>query len=752
MITHIVKRDGRVEAFAPSKLNNWAEWATSSIGSRVDWSSIVLEAVRSFEGTVKSQDLQHRLITLCTLRRDWAHNLMAGRLYAATMHKELYDEYIPTVRALFQKMHKAGLMRKLKYSNQDYAAVEAFIQHDRDFELAHFQLEQLRRKYAIQNRNTGVEYETPQFTFMRMAMALAEDEPKSKRLSHIKEWYDHFSLGRINAPTPNYVNLGTEHNGYASCCLYTVEDTARSLAIGDHIAYTMTYMSAGIGGFINSRSIGDSVRSGAIIHQGKLPYFKSLGSAVKANLQGGRGGACTSYYSVFDPEASVIMNLQNPRSTEDRKNRDIHFAMLANRLFAKKVAKNQDIFTFNVSTAPDLVKLFFSGDQDGFELLYNQYEADTKFVKNYVNARKLVIQATQQSYETGTHYFMFVDEANRHTSFLDPIYSGNLCLEVVQPTKAYSYMPDLYLEEDHGRGEVSLCSIAAIVEPNIKSDSEYESACYYALKMIDKCIHLSDYELPHVGFTAKQRLNAGVGLIGTATTMARKKLKYNSKEGLDETHRIAERHAYFTIKASLQLGKEYGNAPWIHKTKWPSGWLPIDSYKQSVDSLSNLPYTYDWEQLRKDIVANGGIRNSSCVSHMPTESSSKASGVPNAMYPIRDLAKKKTDASNTVNWCATDSDLIGEYYQLAWDIPSIDMIKVYAVIQKFTDQTISADLYKDRSVKVDLSSEDMVNEFLAMVKYGMKTRYYQNSLTSDQSGKRKETDQITNCGSGGCSL
>ncbi len=121
-----------------------------------------------------------------------------------------------------------------------------------------------------------------------------------------------FSESKINAPTPNFNNLGTLHNGYASCCLYKANDDRRSLAAGDHIAYTMTYMSAGVGRLIDSRSATDPVRNGTIQHSGKLPYFQSAAKAVKANAQGGRGGALTEYVSVFDPEIETIIMLQNP--------------------------------------------------------------------------------------------------------------------------------------------------------------------------------------------------------------------------------------------------------------------------------------------------------------------------------------------------------------------------------------------------------------------------------------------------------
>jgi ribonucleotide reductase alpha subunit len=896
MLKFIIKRDGTTEEFKPNKLNRWSQWASKSLGDRVSWSDVVMEASKTSTDTIASQELQKRLIKACVEKEDWAHNLMAGRLYAALSHKELYEDNIPTVKQLFTKLYDVGLMKKLNYTDDEYNEIEKIIDHSRDFKLAYFQIDQIRKKYSLQNRQAKIQYETPQFTFMRMAMALAEDEVGETKLIDVKNYYDHFSFGRINAPTPNYVNLGTNHNGYASCCLYISGDSANSLAIGDHIAYKMTCMSAGIGGTINTRSMNDPVRNGIFAHQGKLPYYKSLAAAVNANLQAGRGGACTSYYSAFDPEASTIAILQNPKTTEDKKNRDIHFAVMMNRLFAKKVAANQNVFSFNTFTAPDLMQAFFSGDQDYFEELYAKYERDDSFVKNYTNARKLLILFTQQSYEVGTHYFAFIDEMNRHTPYKEPIYSSNLCVapetllltkeygeveiatlkdqnvsvwngkqwsetivkktgenqkllrviisgrielnvtpyhkwfiideddniiikttdqlkhndniapfslpkkenekatpptlkysicsvkdlnrisdtycvseplehkavfngvltgnctEITQPTAPYENMVDLYSTIDHGRGEVSMCSLAAIVEPNIHSDEEYASAAYYSLKMIDKCIHLSTYILPHIGFTAKNRLNAGVGIIGTATTMARKKLKYSEKSGKEELHRMAERHAFYVLKASLQLGKEKGNAPWIHKTKWPEGWLFIDTYKKQVDSIVEPKYNYDWETLRQEIIANGGIRNSSLIAHMPTESSSKASGVPNSIYPIRGLSLKKSDGSNAIDWCAMDSDILGSDYQNAWNISTLDMIDCYSVFQKFADQAISADTYKDRTKDINLSTDDMVKEFLHMVSRGMKSRYYQNSLTSDQNGDLLESDQTVGCDSGACAL
>jgi ribonucleoside-diphosphate reductase alpha chain len=750
MIETIIKRDGTKQAFSPTKVNQWGEWAAKTLGTRVDWSSVVLYTVNTLPKECDSQTLQQKLIKTCLEYNSWSYNRMAGRLYGALIYKTVFNDIIPTVSELHKKLQNIGIMEYLNYSDEEYTQVEKLIDHSRDLKATHFELKQIREKYSLVNRVTGEEYESQQFVYMRMAMALSEDEPKERRMTDVEEFYELLSNKVINAPTPNYVNLGTHLRGFASCCLYTVKDTAKSIGIGDHIGYTMTYMSAGIGAHHQIRSLGDPVRGGLIKHQGKLPYYRQLVGAIKANLQNGRGGAATTYYSMFDPEVKVISQLKNPMSTEDKKIRGMDYNAGTNKFYARKVAKKEDVFLFNSFTAPDLYAAFYSDNEELFSTLYAKYEADDSFKKTYVNARKSLLVSLNEAYETGRSYLHWPDEMNRHTPFYDTIFSSNLCAEIALPTQGYENMSDLYSTEDHGRGEIALCSLAGIVVGNIKNDEHYKKACYYSLLMIDKCIHRTHYELPHLSVTAKNRLNAGVGIIGLAHHMAKKGLSYSTTEGKKEIHEISEKHMYYMIKASLQLGKELGNAPWIDKTKWPVGWLPIDTYNKKVDEIVGTELKYDWEELRQEVVDNGGIRNSVLVAHMPSESSSKASGTTNGLYPIRDLSLLKSDDNIIINWCAPDGEKLAKKYEIVWDIPTKDLIDCYAIVQKFTDQGISADLYKRLVGDASITSTEMLNDYFYMTKMGLKTRYYVNSKTSD--GIELDTGEKA-CGpDGGCEI
>lgn len=730
MIETIIKRDGRKEVFQPSKLNRWGEWASKTLGNKVDWSSVVLSTVATLPSECSSVMLQERLIKTCLDNDTWSYNRMAGRLYAAMIHKKLYDDQFPTVKQLHDKLFDLGLMVRLDYTDEEYEHANNIINHKLDFKAAYYELHQTRTKYSLQNRVTGEEYESQQFIYMRMAMALAETQPRHRRMKDVEKFYEHLSEKRINAPTPNYVNLGTPLRGYSSCCLYTTKDTAKSLAIGDHIAYTMTYMSAGIGAHHDTRSLDNPVRGGVIKHQGKLNYYRSLVGAIKANMQNGRGGACTTHFTIFDPEVETLLRLKNPMSTDDKKIRGLDYSWGYNKFFARKVAKNEEIYLFNSYAAPDLYAALYSDDEQKFIELYEKYENDENFKKTYVNARQLLIDASNEWFETGRMYEHNIYEMNHHTPINETIYSSNLCQEIALVTKPYENMVDLYSTEDHGRGEIATCNLGGIVVPNVQSDVQYEEVAYYTLLMIDKCIHMSHYELPHVGLTAKSRLNAGVGIIGLAHAMAKAHKKYDTQEGKDYIHEIAERHYYYLTKASLLLGKELGNAPWISKTKWPTGWLPIDTYNKNVDSVVTVGNKYDWESLRAAIIENGGIRNTVLCAHMPSESSSVASGTTNGLYPIRELTLIKTDNNRVHYWAAPEGERLEKWYQSAWDISSKDLTDMYAIVQKWTDQGISADFYRRLIGSDSVTSTEMIKDYLYRVKMGLKTKYYMDQKTS----------------------
>lgn len=745
MIESITKRDGSVVEFSPEKLNKWAEWAG---GIDVDWSSVVLEACRKCYSGCTTTDLHNAMIAACVDMETTQHLKMAGRLYIGALIKEVFGglDKVLSVKQMYYKMVEEGLWANMSYSDSELDYLNTIINHSLDFEASLTEIKQITDKYAIVDRVSKQAKETPQFVYMRMAMGNMELMPPERRMEDVVKLYTYLSQKKINAPTPFFINLGTPKKQYASCCVTTTLDTAPSLAASDHIAYMMTCASAGIGHHIKTRSRGSGVQNNKVVHLGKLPYYKVSQAVVGANLQSSRGGALTMHFNVLDPEIMDLLNLKNVQTVDQKRIKDIDYSFGFNAEFARKVAKNESWMLVDYAVSPELYESMYEGDQTNFVALYNNIESDESIPKVFVNARDVVLKALKEGVETGRMYLHRTDEMNRHTPFKDKIYSSNLCQEIALPTSGYSSVSDLYWYGDV-QGEIGLCSLGAIVLGNTQ-EHEYEDVAYYTVLMIDNVIEIMDYPFLQLAYTAKRRRSIGVGLTNLAYDMANKGLKYSSLSGKRYIHKVAERHSYYLHKASLKLAKERGVCEWINKTKYPEGWLPIDTANKNIDEVVSQPLMCDWESLRKEIIANGGIRNSVLEAHMPVESSSLASGGVNGLYPIRALKVVKTSGNNKNLFLAPKSEELKWDYELAWDIPTRDMIDVYAVVQKFTGQAISADLYLKYGATAGdrkISARDLLEQFLYLTKMGLKTRYYVNSSTGVEEPESK-------CDAGGCTL
>jgi len=745
VITKLKKRNGTVQDFNPDKLNKWAEWAANL---NVEWASVALGAYKKCYDGCTSAELQDAMISECLDREDTPHLKMAGRLYVGNIYKNAFghQDNIPTLKEMYYRMHLQGLWANMRYSDAELDELESVIDHSLDLNCVHSEVKQLATKYTASDKTTGKIFESPQFVYMRVALGVMNIQPAERRIQDVKEAYYFLSRKILNAPSPNMLHLGTMHMGLASCCIYTAGDNLPSLAAGDHIAYMMTAASAGIGSHLMTRSVLDPVRKGSIKHQGKLPYYRVIEKSVLANMQGGRGGSATVHYNVLDPEIEDLIHLRNPTSVNEKKIKELDYSVGYNSFFAKKVAKNKQWMSISYLYAQDLWHAMYQGDQSEFERLYKKYDADPNVpTKKYMSARKLALRFLTEAVETGRQYIHAIDEMNRHTPFYDIIWSSNLCQEIGLPTKAFKNVMDVYSKDS--QGEIALCNLMAICLGKVTPQT-YEKAAYYALLMVDNVIEIMDYPFPSLERTAKARRSAGIGVMNLAYDMANKGLTYDCQAGKDYMHRLAEQHSYWLHRASLKLGKEKGNCEWTHKTKYPDGWLPIDTYKKSVDQITSQKNMFDWETLRIEIVENKGLRHSVLEAFMPGESSSVASNTTNGLYPIRQGIVIKMNGTEKNVFIAPEWEELKYQYQLAWDIKTRDMIDTYAIWQKWCGQGISADLYIKFSDANNrkVSGKQLIMDFLYATEKGLKTRYYYNSATGTIESEER------GCAGGGCVL
>lgn len=748
MITKVIKSDGSEVVFDPERLNKAAIFGDDGNGN---WSHIALDAYKRLYDGCTTKEVNQAIIDACISRKDEAHARMAGRVLVGQIYKEAFGGFtkIPSLPNFYHRMVDSGYWEDMKYTGLELTALEAVIDHSKDLSYGYAVLKQFRDKYGIKDAVNDILFESPQMMFMGMAMAVMKNMPKARRIKDVTKLYTYLSDLKINAPTPYLNGLRTGKTGYASCCVIKADDTAKSIGVAREVAYTMTVNQAGIGYYLASRSIGDGVRGNTIKHMGKLPYYRGIDAGVKENRQQSRGGSATVSFLALDPQIDELIRLRNPMTVTSKRINTMDYSVGINKSFVNRVAKNLDWMLVSYKDAPQLHDGMFTMTMEEFDSEVDKIAKDASIPKTWIKARDLAIEIITQRTETGRLYVYWTDEMNRHTPFKEVIYSSNLCCEISLPTKGYSDMRNLF-KYDAEDGEVALCFLASLVAGRVKQE-EYEDVAYYTVLMIDNVMDIMTYPYENMESTVKKRRSIGVGITNVAHYIATHRVPYGSPESKQLVHDLAELHSYSLHKASLRLAKERGVCEWIGKTKYPSGWLPIDTYNKAIDSVVKDPtLKQDWESLRKEIVDFGGIRNSVLEAYMPNESSSLATNTTNGIYPVRDHVIFKKSPQGQVLFIVPDYEELKDYYTSAWDTPTNDMIDIYALFQKFTGQAISADLYLDYTKQKDgkISMKEQLGYLIKATKVGMKTWYYLNSkvgagdsLTAELHAKKQAEEE-----------
>ena len=186
---------------------------------------------------------------------------------------------------------------------------------------------------------------------------------------------------------------------------------------------------------------------------------------------------------------------------------------------------------------------------------------------------------------------------------------------------------------------------------------------------------------------------------------------------------------YYLLKASVELAKEKGACPKFNETTYAQGILPIDTYKKDLDAICTSELKLDWESLRAEI-QQYGLRNSTLSALMPSETSSQISNATNGIEPPRGHISVKASKDGVLKQVVPEYRELKDNYELLWDIPSNDgYLQLVAIIQKFIDQTISANTNYDpgkfEGGKVPMKL--LIKDLLTAYKLGVKTLYYHNT-------------------------
>lgn len=747
---NVVKNSGSTEKFDAEKANRVVEWACE--GLDVCASEILMKAqIQMFDG-VTTKAIHETLIKAASdliSVQNPDYQYAAARLLLFKIRKEAYGDFKP-VSLLFQiakQVDNGKYDRHLldDYTSEEINYLDGCIRHDRDFDYTYAAMRQYEDKYLVKNRVTGEIYESPQMALMLIAMGLLSQEDKQTRLERIVDLYENVSLMKVSLPTPIMAGVRTPTRQFSSCVLIESGDNIDQIFNANTAQGKYAAQRAGIGlNFGMIRGQDAEIRAGEVKHAGTVPIVRMYQESLGWTSQGGvRKASANYFYPMWHWDFESLIVLKNNRGTESTRARHVDYGLQLNKMLYSRLQQGKNITLFHPNVAKGKLYEYFFSNQEKFQQLYEELEADPSVAKKTISAADAFSVFGQERSQTGRIYVQHVDHCNTNSPFdpeQAPVKQSNLCMEIALPTH-----PITDINDPNDPGEVALCTLSAINLGKVEKLEDMREPVRTLVRALDRLLDYQNYPVLAAEKT-KLRRTLGIGWTNLAYYLAKRGLKYSDPRAANAVHELAEAFQYYLLEASMDLAKELGKCKLYDQTSYSQGILPIDRYKKEVDNLHTAELKMDWEWLRSQIAIHG-LRNSTLSTMMPCETSSQITNSTNGFEPPRDAISFKKSGAGMLPVLVPEVGDPSVVYEYKWDMASpIPYLTLVAIMQKFIDQAASANtFYKPWDFPGGkLPIKVVLRDIMWAYKHGLKTLYYQETKDGN--------DQDDGCESGACRL
>ena len=401
------KRDGHYEQINLEKVHKMVEFACEGLAG-VSASQVEINSGLQFFDGIETADIQEILVRSASdliTEDNPNYQYVAARLLLFGLNKAVHGhpEEIPHLSVHVENCIKQGVYDSsiaTKYTAEEWDKINGFIDKGRNYLFTYAGLRQVVDKYLVQDRSTGIHFETPQQMYVMIAATLFQNYPHDKRLDYVRRYYNAISKHRVNIPTPVMAGVRTPIRQFASCVLVDVDDTLDSIFSSDMAIGKYVAQRAGIG--INAgriRGINSKIRGGEVQHTGVVPFLKKFESTVRCCTQNGiRGGSATVHFPIWHQEIQDIIVLKNNKGSEDNRVRKLDYSIQISKLFYERFIQNKEISLFSPHSCPGLYESFGTSN---FDELYTRYEADESIPRTTVGAQELILDLLKERAETG---------------------------------------------------------------------------------------------------------------------------------------------------------------------------------------------------------------------------------------------------------------------------------------------------------------------------------------------------------------
>ena len=639
------------------------------------------------------------------------YETLAMRITVSNLQKTCPKTFSDCAMAL----HTKGLVSE-EYIKCVTLDMDSWVQPKRDYDFGYFGIKTLQKGYLLPG-------ETPQYMFMRVALAIHGQDFESARQS-----YNLMSQKYFTHATPTLFNAGTNRPQMSSCFLLAAKsDSIEGIYDTLKECAQISKWSGGIGLHIsNIRANGTPIKGTNGVADGIVPMLRVFNNTARYVNQGGgkRKGSFAVYLEPWHADVMEFLELRLNQGDEEARCRDLFTALWIPDLFMQKVEEDGDWYLMCPNESPGLQDVY--GEE--FNEMYREYVAQGRYRKK-VRAREVWDRVLRSQVETGTPYMGYKDSVNEKSNQknIGVIKSSNLCHEIMEVST-----PE----------ETAVCNLASLCLPAFLKENEKMTApdgshpflfdfdklaevTQVVTRNLNRVIDKNYYPTEAARKSNMRHRPIGIGVQGLADVFQMLGLPFDS-QGARELNKQIFRHIYFAaLSMSCKIAKEDGPYETFPGSPASQGLLQFDLWGIEQPIFDGL----------KESIKEYGLRNSLLVAPMPTASTSQIMGNNECFEPyttniylrrtlagefvmvnkhlIKDLqainkwnpGTKTEIIRNGGSVQALDiPDKLKAVYRTVWEISQKSLIDMSADRGPFVDQSQSLNIFMEDPTSAKLTS------------------------------------------------
>jgi ribonucleoside-diphosphate reductase alpha chain len=523
-----------------------------------------------------------------------------------------------------------------------------------------------------------LEGETPLDMYKRVARAAASqyDEPLRSQLE--ARFLKYICNNWLALATPVASNSGTERGLPISCYGQYMGDSVSDIFKTYHEAAMLTKNGGGVGTYVGKIRARGSQIKGNGHSEGVVPWLRVHEQTFQSVGQGGvRRGATAVYLDAEHGDIDEFIDIRRPTG-------DISRRCLSNNFHHAVVY--------------------------GDEFMHKALNGDS-------HSRGIWEKGLRTRLETGEHYMMFRDNANRDlpAGYIKnglKVSTSQLCNEIY-----------LYNDEQH----TFVCCLSSVNLARYdewKADPQFLKDCIYFLdaimeEFIQKASKIEGFEKA-VRFSVKSRA-LGLGVLGWHTLLQSKLIPFDSFEAMELNAQIFRTLDRKTLEASKELGVLKGVPEWCVDTR--------NSHRLAVaPTVSNSLISGGVSQGIEPIIANYYAQKSAKGTFVRKNPALQALLAEKGMDNFDTWQQINSDGGSVAGLKGL-SDLEREVFATAREVNQHAIIKQAAQRQRWIDQGQSVNLFFAAPASLNSDDKKKLGKYIHEVhmeawRGGLKGLYY----------------------------